>query len=223
MTVKNVLEKNKALFFPVLGKAIKSTDFCSIPLSIGHPRLAGHNATTFEGLDFYVKNFLKEKKAQVAHGGYGEKRAIYTASEHFTNPAEIRNVHLGVDLWAEALTPVYAPLDGIVHSFRYNDKTLDYGATIILQHTLENSIFYTLYGHLSLKSLENRQKGEKILRGQNFCWLGEPHENGGWSPHLHLQLMTEMLGWEGDFPGVAAEIEKDYYLDICPNPEMFCF
>jgi peptidoglycan LD-endopeptidase LytH len=216
-----ILEKYTASFYPVLGENFNKKDFCPLSLSVDNVKLKQHDITHYEGLDTYVQSILNENKAKIAFGGYGEHRAIYTASEHFTNEAEIRCIHLGIDLWTKAGTPVYAPLDGIVHSFQYNNQPLDYGATIILQHELEGIPFYTLYGHLSLKSLENRYKNEKILRGVSFATLGEKSENGGWSPHLHLQLIQDMLGWEGDFPGVATRLEAQKYLDLCPSPSVF--
>ncbi len=208
-------------FHAIFNTQFDISDFQPLALSVGHTDLEGADVTTFEGLDRYVKSFLENKKARVAYGGYGEKRAIYTQSHHFTNPATVRNIHLGIDLWASAGTPIFAPLDGIVHSFRYNDQPLDYGATIILEHNIEAEKIYALYGHLSLKSIENKQIGQKILRGSPFAWLGEPNENGGWSPHLHCQLIRNLMGWVGDFPGVASANEADFYLKNCPSPHHF--
>ncbi len=224
-----ILENNKHNAYPVLGSSFSKEDFCPISLSVANPlynqelpKMSGFDVTTYNGLEKYVKSVLTFHQAKVAHGGYGEHRAIYTSSEHFNSAVEDRCIHLGIDLWADADTSVFAPLDGIVHSFQYNDQILDYGATIITQHELQGITFYLLFGHLSLKSLEKRYKNEKILRGSQFAWLGNRHENGGWVPHLHLQLITNLMGWEGDFPGVATKAESEKLLEICPSPEVFC-
>ena len=58
-----------------------------------------------------------------------------------------RNIHLGVDIWAKEGTKVLAALDGEIHSFKNNTNHGDYGPCIILKHQLEESVFYTLYGH----------------------------------------------------------------------------
>ena len=147
-----------------------------------------------------------------------EKRALYRPSTNFKNEANERDIHLGLDFWSNALTTIYAPLDGIVHSFKYNDAHLDYGATIILQHKLDGLVFYTLYGHLTLASLNNLKKGILIKKGTPFTAMGEPHENGGWVPHLHFQIIKDMMGKEGDFPGVASEKEIEFYSKNSPNP-----
>lgn len=224
-----ILKKNKDKAYPVLGSSFSKEDFCPISLSVANlvdnqelPKMSDFDVTTYDGLEKYVKSILTFHQAKVAHGGYGEHRAIYTSSEHFNSAVEERCIHLGIDLWADAGTPVFAPLDGTVHSFRYNDQVLDYGATVITQHEFEGITFYLLFGHLSLKSLEKCYKNEKILRGSPFAWLGDRSENGGWVPHLHLQLITNLMGWEGDFPGVATKAESPKLLEICPSPEVFC-
>lgn len=158
----------------------------------------------------------------LAVGGYGEDRAIYT-SPVFTAAGEARTVHLGLDLFAPAGTEVFAPLDGRVHSFRDNANPLDYGPTIILEHAVSTPVsgalvFYTLYGHLARESLDGLTAGQAIAAGQRLGWLGRPEVNGGWPPHLHVQVMLDLMGYEGDFPGVARRSESARWLEICPDP-----
>ena len=147
-------------------------------------------------------------------GGYGERRAMYAGSHLFAQDEEPRDVHLGIDVWTDPATPLRAPLDGVVHSFADNDAFGDYGATIILDH----GDFYTLYGHLAHRSLTDLEVGRRVDRGQVFAWLGEPEENGGWPPHLHFQKITDLLGRQGDFPGVAKMSEREHWLALCPDP-----
>ncbi|MBC8111400.1 MAG: peptidoglycan DD-metalloendopeptidase family protein [Verrucomicrobia bacterium] len=172
-----------------------------------------------EAITSYIFSEMQVRQTPVAIGGYAENRFLYHRSTHFSG-AEARTIHLGIDIWAIAGTPVFAPLAGRIHSFANNAAFGDYGYTIILQHELENVPFYTLYGHLSEKSLEGIVEGKIIEKGENFCWFGKPEENGNWTPHLHFQLMADMLGKKGDFPGVAALSEKDFYLQNCPDPNL---
>jgi murein DD-endopeptidase MepM/ murein hydrolase activator NlpD len=98
---------------------------------------------------------------------------------------------------------------------------LDYGATIILQHQLEGLVFYTLYGHLTLASLETLSIGKEIKKGEPFTAMGNRNENGGWVPHLHFQIVKNMMNKEGDFPGVASDMMlPEFYLN-CPDPNVF--
>ena len=166
----------------------------------------------------YCFNKLKANNTPVGVGGYAEKRSIYKRSKVFETPGGYRSIHLGIDITAAAGTNVFAPMEGNVHSFKNNSSLGDYGPTIILEHNVDGEIFYTLYGHLSLNSLNGLSEGKEIKRGQKIAELGDPDVNVGWPPHLHFQLITDMLGMKGDFPGVCLPSEKGYYLSHCPDP-----
>ena len=157
-------------------------------------------------------------------GGYAELRGVYAASPLFggaaaDSVAEPRSLHLGVDVWAPAGTPLRAPLAGVVHSFADNHRFGDYGATIILTHADPGGrTFHALYGHLARRSLADLREGQAIARGAVFAWVGTPQENGGWPPHLHLQRIEDLQGRRGDFPGVVRPSEREHWLRVCPDP-----
>ena len=79
---------------------------------------------------------------------------------------------------------------------------------------------YLLYGHLSLASLENLSVNQIIQKGTPFAEFGNEKENGNWPPHLHFQLMVNMDGYFGDYPGVTKFSEKDEWLNLIPNPNL---
>ena len=137
-----------------------------------------------------------------------------------TSEAEPRRLHLGVDIWGPAGTKVMAPLPGIVHSFAFNNKDSDYGATLILTHNLDGTGFHTLYGHISLNSIKNLYEGQRISKGEVIAEFGMRYENGNWPPHLHFQLIADMQDWKGDYPGVCRFSERQQWLDGCPNPNI---
>ena len=171
-------------------------------------------------MDEYVSRKIKETNAVCAVGGYLENRYIYRNTQHFQQAAEPRSIHLGVDVWAKAGTPIYAPMQGKVHSFANNNNIGDYGPTIILEHILEGETFYTLYGHLNLECLEGLYEGKNIEAGEKIAEFGNYPINGNWSPHLHFQVITDMMGKKGDFPGVCEPSRKDEYAKICPNANL---
>ena len=152
-------------------------------------------------------------------GGYGEDRAIYDTP--IFNPAgeEPRTIHLGLDIFAPAGRAVYAPLAGKVHSFQVNDNAKDYGPTIILEHALAPGLtIWSLYGHLSAESLDGLAARQDIAAGSELARLGDPSVNGGWAPHLHVQVMLDLRGQSGDFPGVCRRSEQSDWLTLCPDP-----
>jgi murein DD-endopeptidase MepM/ murein hydrolase activator NlpD len=171
----------------------------------------------------WVNEKLQQANARYAIGGYGEYRTVYRVSKVFdgkTAGEEPRRLHLGTDIWGKPGTAVMAPLDGIVHSFAYNDQPGDYGATIILSHATDAGTFYTLYGHLGLASIKNLQQGERVEKGDNIASFGIPAENGHWPPHLHFQLINEIGDWSGDYPGVCKFSEKEKWLANSPDPDL---
>jgi len=169
----------------------------------------------------YIDSVLNENNAKFGVGGYLEHRTVYARSKHFdSEEGEPRRLHLGVDVWGEVNTPVYAFMDAQVHSFAFNNNFGDYGATIILEHQLENETFFSLYGHLSLKNLEELTKGKLIKKGEVFCDFGKAEENGFWPTHLHFQLMCDMEGKNGDYFGVGKFSEKHIWEQKIPNPNL---
>jgi murein DD-endopeptidase MepM/ murein hydrolase activator NlpD len=179
----------------------------------------------------YISSRLRATNSKFGIGGYAEHRIIYQRSALFNAVSENgyptaeaepepRRLHLGIDIWGKPYTPVCAPLDGIVHSFSFQNFFGNYGAVIILSHRLEGVSFFTVYGHLSLNSVKNLNEGESIRQGDIFAEFGIPQENGSWPPHLHFQLIKDMEGLKGDYPGVCQLSEKEKYLSNCPDPDL---
>jgi murein DD-endopeptidase MepM/ murein hydrolase activator NlpD len=168
----------------------------------------------------WVTKELYDNQARYGIGGYMENRTIYARSAHFDTGDEPRRLHLGVDIWADAGTPVHVPIAGHVHSFRDNDNHGDYGPTIILEHDLDGLKLYSLYGHLSRADLTGLNSCDKVEKGQKLGSFGNADENGHWPPHLHFQLMFNMEGCVGDYPGVAKYSEKTQWLANIPDPNL---
>ncbi len=168
----------------------------------------------------WVNDKLTQQSATYGIGGYNEHRTIYSRSEHFDTAAEPRRLHLGVDIWGPAGTPIYNFYEAKVHSFKFNDHFGDYGATIILEYQLADLKIFGLYGHLSLASLEGLAEGQPIAAGKQFASFGVKEENGYWPPHLHFQLMFDMEGLHGDYPGVCQFSKREKYLQNCPDPAL---
>ncbi len=185
-----------------------------------NPELSSDIFTSTEAFSAWVNLQLIKNRAQYGIGGYNEHRTIYSRSPHFDTADEPRRLHLGVDIWGPAGTPVFVPLKAKVHSFKFNDNFGDYGATIILEHDLDGMALYSLYGHLNLDSLKPLVKGMLIQAGEQLAQFGVPQENGHWPPHLHFQLMFDMQDREGDYPGVCRFSERDRWLANCPDPAL---
>ncbi|MCB9079723.1 MAG: aminotransferase class III-fold pyridoxal phosphate-dependent enzyme [Anaerolineaceae bacterium] len=157
---------------------------------------------------------------EVGLGRYNEARPIYTTEAFTTGDnelAETRTVHLGVDLFLPVGSPVFAPLDGKIHSFQNNAAPFDYGPTIIIEHEFDQVRFYTLYGHLSADLLVGLVNGQSVRRGERIGTIGDQAINGGWPPHLHFQIITDLLDYSGNFPGVARSSQRAVWLSLSPD------
>ncbi|MFT4664223.1 MAG: 4-aminobutyrate aminotransferase-like enzyme/Ser/Thr protein kinase RdoA (MazF antagonist) [Gammaproteobacteria bacterium] len=224
-TFKEWLSQQKEDFAPVVNFSIGKV--VPIDLRVGSLELGNNsNFNSIQKFERKINRFLEDQDAAICFGGYNETRPFYTSDAYQVNGnsgAEWRTVHLGMDFWMTAASPVFAPLAGRVHSVANNDGHCNYGPTIILEHQIStadsgNFTFYSLYGHLSLDSIKGLQKGMPIQKGQQIARIGSPPINGNWPPHLHFQVLLNLLDQEGDFPGVAFPNEKDIWLSICPDP-----
>ena len=217
-----LLQRHRADFGPVLPVDLNGPAVARLDFTAHNPRLATadlRDTTTFAAL---VTELLAAQYATIGIGGYLENRVIYRRSPHFGPAAapEARSLHLGVDVWLPAGTPVLAPLPATVHSLADNDNFGDYGPTVVLQHELEGTVFYSLYGHLSRREWRQLRPGQLLGKGEAFATVGPYPENGDWPPHLHFQLITDMGHHSGDFPGVALPSEREKWAALCPDPNV---
>ena len=207
---------------PVIDVRISLDSYIPITISNKNKDLLNFDISSSLAWEKYINSFLEDNNAKVAFGGYLEKRNIYDRSDYFKNLAENekRNIHLGIDLWCNTNTKVLAVLNGEIHSFKNNTNYGDYGPTIILKHQIEEEVFYTLYGHLSLSSIENLKVGDVVLQGNVIGFLGDSSVNGDYAPHLHFQIIKDLENNFGDYPGVSSEENIEFYSRNCPNPNL---
>ncbi|MEO0468274.1 MAG: aminotransferase class III-fold pyridoxal phosphate-dependent enzyme [Bacteroidota bacterium] len=212
-------------FAEILGEKPDPATLYTFDLSVGSLEI-GNNVEYLDSVHFDRKLFriLADEGKKIGIGRYGEIRPLYTTDAYVeagNQGVEWRTMHTGLDVFTEAETAIHAPLDGRIHSFADNAGDKNYGPTIILEHQADDGLrFFTLYGHLSKESLVGKKIGQKIEGGEVFCWLGNLRENGEWPPHLHFQIMTNLLGYEGDFPGVAKVHEQKTWQSISPDPNL---
>lgn len=207
-------------FSPVI-----STDGRAIVLDLGadSPHFAGNTANVdVTTLGALIDAEMSRQDTGFAFGRWGEHRALYD-NEHFSAGQEdSRTIHMGVDLFCAPLTEVRAPFAGVVEFVANNARELDYGPMIVLRHaSRDGHEFFTLYGHLDLASVRRLQRGQAVAAGDVIAVIGAPPENGNWPPHLHFQLILDLLGLGADFPGVASAAQQDFWLALSPNPACF--
>ena len=196
-----------------------------LDLSVSSPLVGGDPAENTEAaLTKRIRDAMAAAGAFVAVGGYLEPRILYGSPLFAASGGSAddrRTVHLGLDYFVEPGTSVRAALPGVVHAFADNTQPLDYGPVIILRHTTDSGDeFFTLYGHLTRESLAPLVRGARIAAGDRLGAVGTADVNGGWSPHLHFQIITDLLDMGCDFPGVCRAVERDTWAELSPDPNL---
>jgi 4-aminobutyrate aminotransferase-like enzyme/Ser/Thr protein kinase RdoA (MazF antagonist) len=219
------LRANARTFASVLRDDLRVAPCLVLDLSVSSLLISGDERENTEPkLTKRIFGAMAEAGVGIGVGRYDEARLLYTSPLFSPGGAltgERRVVHLGIDLFTEAGAPVFAPIEGEVYAFAHNPAPLDYGHVIILKHrTSGGHTFYTLYGHLSAESLEGLSVGGPVAKGEEIASLGSPGENGGWTPHLHFQIITDLLDSDSDFPGVCRASRREVWRSFSPDPNL---
>lgn len=144
-----------------------------------------------------------------AIGGYGEIRRIYGA------PGYPPSLHLGLDVWGRAGDTVISPVDGEVVEVIDHAGTGDFGPTITIRGSVDGVLLRI--AHLSRESLATVVVGERVEAGEVVGRMGTPAVNGGWPPHVHVQVIGDVTD-----PGVVPiGIEGAGWLRRCPDPSRY--
>lgn len=194
-------------------------------LSMSSPLLTGAFDQATATFSRQLFDRLHAAGAAVGIGRYDEARPIYTGDQFATVSEELperRTIHLGIDLFMPPDSPIYAPLAGVVHTVANNTIRHGYGPVIVLEHRVAGGalVFYTLYGHLSAASLSMVQPGQAVKKGEQIGAIGDFPTNGDWPPHLHFQLISDLLDRGASFDGVAAPSRRALWLSLAPDPNL---
>lgn len=139
--------------------------------------------------DVYDQNRLLEQLTEegkyYTYGGFGEERVELWSG--FERSVE-KMVHLGVDFNnIPEHEPVCAIASGKVIHVMIDDSPFNgWGGRIMIQ----DDKYVYLYGHLFADAANLPEVDDDITKGGLIGYVGPSEMNGGWFPHLHLQIMT---------------------------------
>jgi len=223
--LKGWLQANAGSAASILKTEVRAAPSIVFDLSVGSAFLGADPSAGEPGkLTQKIFSEIKQAGADFGVGRYDEPRSLYTSPLFgaSADPAdEPRTIHLGIDLFVEPGTPLRAPLDGVVHIVANNSAPMDYGPLVILQHEPDDGErFFTVYGHLSKDTLSSLRAGQQVARGQQFARVGSSVENGGWAPHVHFQIILDLLELGADFPGVAYASQRAVWTSLSPDPNL---
>ena len=207
-------------FAPILGRPLAADDCKRLDFGMSSRLLARvkdlRDPTAYTQA---LREAIGERGVGIGH--YNEARPIYLADMFAVDHHERRTAHLGVDLFAPPGTPIYAPLAGTIHGLADNASEQDYGPTVILKHEpAEGPTFYTLYGHLAPDALDRWGAGQQVKAGELLAHIGDYPRNGNWPPHLHFQVIADLLDYGGNFPGVCSPRQRAIWTSLSPDPNL---
>lgn len=220
--VMSWLQSNTKQFKSIVAVNLKTDPLLILDVSVGSPQMPSPSETINPaGAAKKIFRALEDAQCSAAIGKYDEYRLIYSSGDFTDATGHRRTLHLGIDIFMPAGSDLYTPLVGTVYGIENNEAALDYGGTLILEHLASDRDglfkFYTLYGHLKPDSLAHHTIGKVVEPAQKIAELGDIHENGHWPPHVHFQIITNMLKQTNTFAGVGCHAHRNVWLSLCPD------
>lgn len=170
--------------------------------------------------DIWVNKMAKEHGVDYTYGGYLEDRS-WLWREHYLPPG--LQAHLGVDYNVKAGTKVALLADATVVHIGREGTFGGWGGVLVFK--LDKAPYagadYLYYGHLAWEEIVTL--GQHVKTGTVVGHIGEPHENGCWFPHLHVQFVAErvMQAAKAGPLSVDGYIPPPVNTDDFPNPHLY--
>jgi len=144
---------------------------------------------------------------------YAEDRSAMLTGSQIAK--EGRTLHLGVDIFCKDLEAVYAPCDGELIRSGNEPENHSFGHFAILRPT-DKTLPFIFFGHLNAE----RVKLGPVKAGDRIATLGDyiHHENGGWSRHLHIQMITKLPPGNKAPLGYSTKEQMTTNLELYPDP-----
>ncbi len=223
--VADWIAANRKSLAPLLARPAASYPAALVPYGDpAHPMTVASAAERPDEAQALWEAHASENGVELGIGPWGEERTVY-AGEMFVSRfiAETRRTHhLGLDLFMAAGTKLFTPLAATVVSVEIEQDPLGYGCLIALRHEPEGCpAFTSLWGHLGHEAMGRLKAGDRLEAGALVGEMGAPSENGGWAPHLHLQLSTDTNLSATEILGVGEPRYLDVWAELFPDASTF--
>lgn len=219
------IERNRKGLSPIFERPAATYPADIVPYADPtHPMtVASAAAQPHEAQSIWVEH-CRAAGVELGVGPWGEARTVYSGEMFVSRlvDAARRTRHLGLDLFMAAGTRLHTPLAATVVSAEIEKDLLGYGCLVALRHEPEDCPpFLTLWGHLAHEALSRLKTGDRLEAGALVGEMGAPDENGGWAPHLHLQISTDTSLAAREILGVGEERYLDVWAELFPNAATF--
>ena len=216
------IKANTRNFAPILDRHPATVAKAIVPWSDRtHPMTATSAAREPDQASRWWDAYCAEHGVALGVGPWGEARTVYTSGAFDSRfiDGQRRDRHVGLDLFMPAGKKVRCPLAGVVRSVEIEREPLGYGCFVVVDHAPDGCpAFATLWGHLAHEAALRLRPGDKLKAGSLLGEIGAPAENGGWTPHLHLQISTDPALAAREIPGAGEACYLDVWSELFPNP-----
>ena len=216
---------NRTLLHPVLDRPAATYPAALVPYADPqHPMTLTSAGEQPDAAQAIWELYCAEQGVDLGIGPWGEARTVYSGEMFVSRLIEDtrRTRHLGLDLFMAAGTRLYTPIAATVVSVEIEPDPLGYGCLIALRHEPEGCpAFVSLWGHLAHEALSRLKAGDHLEAGALVGEMGAPAENGGWAPHLHLQLSVDTRLSAAEILGVGEERYLDVWAELFPDANAF--
>jgi 4-aminobutyrate aminotransferase-like enzyme/murein DD-endopeptidase MepM/ murein hydrolase activator NlpD len=224
-TVAGWIAKNRKTLAPLLERPAATYPAALVPYGDpAHPMTVKSAAERPDEAQAIWEAYCRENGIELGIGPFGEERTVYAGDMFVSRFIEKtrRTRHLGLDLFMASGTKLYTPLPATVVSVEIEKDPLGYGCLIALRHEPEDCPpFVSLWGHLAHEALGRLKTGERLEAGALVGEMGAPTENGGWAPHLHLQLSADTNLSATEILGVGEPRYLDVWAELFPDASTF--
>lgn len=219
------IETNRKSLAPLLEKPAATYPAALVPYADpAHPMTIASAAERPDEAQAIWEAYCRETGVELGIGPFAEERTVY-AGEMFVSrfiEGARRTHHLGFDLFQAAGTRVFTPLAATVVSVEVEKDPLGYGCLIALRHEPEGCPpFISLWGHLAHEAVNRLKAGDRLEAGALVGEMGASKENGGWAPHLHLQISTDTTLSATEILGVGEPRYLDVWAELFPDARTF--
>jgi len=145
-----------------------------------NPRLPEHRQA-------FNDQLLAHTGARYLVSRYGEDRKAMLVGSKIAS--EGRTLHMGIDIFCQNLETVFAPCHGSIMRIGREPENHSYGHYLIFRPDHLKGVYFFL-GHLS----KEPPRLGPVRAGMPIAQVGDfaSNENGGWSRHLHLQIIRNL-------------------------------
>lgn len=163
-----------------------------------------------------------ELALDASYGGWLEDRSTLWQGSYLDGARTY--LHLGVDVNVAAGTEVAIDRHAEVLLVDEDLSVGGWGNRVIVQ--LRDEPVVLIYAHLA--SGISCAKGDRLSPDDRFARVGEPHENGEWMPHVHVQAIRAEYfqrildsGKLNELDGYGSSDQRGKLAQMFPDPLQF--